>query len=438
MVDLSSTFKGRWTIWIIALAFALLTAFGVLSILGRWADQRAYYVVSQDIPANYEITPDIVLELTTNVDGVPPTALTQADIAAGGLFSRLPLKAGDVLTSSVVGPAADPITQLPPGYVLATLKVAPERAVGGRVSVGDYIDIAAVQNLGDTSVAKVVLHHVLVLDVAVSPETIAEAANEDGSLVGPDSQANYNGFPEIYTLAVTPNAFLTLALIAESPVFIALTSPNATGPLDAIVNGNDLFKPGPVPGTGPIISDGSALASIAFPTEEELSKAVGKPVVYTEEIPSPSDQGIASLTKSFAENIEGDNPDSLSGGIGVYASEDLAVIAEGYRQSGAQVVEGEDYLIVTVKVSETQSAVYAFVVSSGKIASGTCLTSPAFDAVAAEECAKKIADLMAAAIPVPSPDPVVPSPSPSGAIPSGSAIPAPNSSLPPTPSARAS
>jgi Flp pilus assembly protein CpaB len=222
----------------------------VLTIMGEAADQATYYVLSSDVAARTQITPQMLALRSTSASGVPQTALKLNDLSAGNLFTRIPLKAGDVVTSSVVGKFENLTTNLPAGFTVASLKVAPENAVGGRIKTGDYIDIAAVNSNG---VAKIVLHHVLVLDVTVTPLSIATAANATSSVnqnSGPDNPAVYGGIPEMYTLAVSSSDFLTLAIIKDTSVYVGLANSAASGPLTAYLDRTTVFTTGPVGDSG--------------------------------------------------------------------------------------------------------------------------------------------------------------------------------------------
>ena len=239
--------KGRWTLWIIAMVFAGLAAGGSLLVLGGATETRTYWVISEDIPAGVEITSDMLFEKEASAEGAPGQAMTADEFASATWYSKIPLARGTVLQESVVTDNRDFNDDLPEGYVVASILVEPQNAAGGRISKGSFIDIAAVSgtDLG-TSIAKVVLQRVLVLDVTVSPDDIADVANSQGqelSEVG--SAALYAGKPSMYILAVSSLDFAKLALIKDSSLYLALSADQTT-PIDATVKGSDLFLPGSV------------------------------------------------------------------------------------------------------------------------------------------------------------------------------------------------
>lgn len=439
MSGVGGIFKGRWAIWIIALVFALVTAFGVLSVLGRWADQKTYFVLNKAIPVDYQITQDVLTEVTVNADGVPPTALTADDVAAGDLYSRLALASGEVLTASVAGPREDFLAELPPGYVLSSISVPPENAVGGRVAAGNYIDIAAVQSVGSTEIAKIILHRVLVLNVAVAPESIADAA-----ATGPNSQANYDGFPQIYILALSPKDFLTLSLVNGGRIFIALTSESATGPLDALVDGSTIFTPGGVPASSPILFAGT---NVAVPTAAQVSAAVGTTMTAgpVTNIPGADDAtGYVYATYLAATDDSSTKlpkEKSLIGDVSaglMTTVADIEVLKEGYRNLlGADAVIDRDGVTYVRQGAEGSPTWMALIPAGDYVAAGTCtflqevapVNKPA-DVESVQSCAAKMANLMVQAIssgaaaPAPG-DEASPTASPS---PSATAAPDPNAS----------
>lgn len=252
--------KGRWTLWIMALFFSLLAGFGALTILGDAADTTSYYVVGEDVPAGVQITSEMLIPVEVNVDGVPPRPLTRADFEFQPLYSKVPLEAGTVLQKSMVTDQQTLTSDLPEGFVLTSILVSPEDAVGGRITRGDLVDIAAVSGTDVTqAVSKVIMQRVRVVDVSVAPEQIAEAANRGGSEALEESAASkalYSGEPSLYVLAVSYQDFAKLALIKDSNIYLALSSNQEIDALDVYENGASLFTPGGVvPSDEPVVEN---------------------------------------------------------------------------------------------------------------------------------------------------------------------------------------
>ena len=255
MAAANGIFKGRWTIWILALFFALLAGFGTLMLVGQAAARVDYYVVTDNVAARTQITTENVTALSAPADSVPPTALTQSEVASGNFYTKIALSAHTALTDSVVTEGLSALSaDIPKGYVLASLLVSPENAAGGSIKRSDYVDIAAVNGTDSAATAKIVLQHVLVVNVATSADTVANAANTsttagdgtDQTNPGPDNAALYGGIPQMYTFAVTPAEFAQLALLRTASVYLALSSADATDPLDITQSGTELFLPGAV------------------------------------------------------------------------------------------------------------------------------------------------------------------------------------------------
>lgn len=236
-------------IWILALLVACVAAVGALSILGSAAATTTYYVLSRAVPSRTQITPDMLTAVTTKAGGQPPNALDLAYIESHQVFSEIPLNVGDVVTPSTVG-SLTPINQnLPGNFVVASFQVPPEDAVAGLIRNGDYIDIIATVNdpSSGQKIAKVVLHHVLVLSVSVSPSNIASAANSGTAGTnlnpGPESEAVHSGIPELYTVGLTPDDATKLALVQGDSLLVVLSG-NSTGtqPLNAETGANNLLN----------------------------------------------------------------------------------------------------------------------------------------------------------------------------------------------------
>jgi Flp pilus assembly protein CpaB len=254
MANATGILKGRWTLWVLALFFSLVAGLGALTILGSAADRVPYYVVNQSIAAGVEITPDVILEIQAPADSVPPYAMTLEDIQGSQWFSRIALAGGTVLQKSVVMNDTSALTAtLPDGFVLASILVAPEDAAGGRITRGNYVDIAALSGTDpESATAKIVMHRVYVYDVTVSPTSIAQAANS-ASIEDPNGESKtaspsalYSGTPSLYTLAVSPADFAKLALIRKASIYLALSAAKGPQGLDVSESAASLFAPGEV------------------------------------------------------------------------------------------------------------------------------------------------------------------------------------------------
>lgn len=226
---LSSALGGGKAIWVAAIVLALIAVFGALTILGNAAATQTYYVLGRDIAARTQITPEMLVAKEAKVDQAPPNALDPVAVRTGTVFSQIALKAGDVVSSSNAGPLNRITADVPQDFVAASFNAQPDIAVAGKVRSGDHIDLIATNDDGSAGpVSKVVLQHVLVLDVTVSPNSIAQSANngQAGNGVanpGPESEAVRGGIPAVYTVAVSPEDATKLALARNHDLYVVLS-----------------------------------------------------------------------------------------------------------------------------------------------------------------------------------------------------------------------
>lgn len=224
-----SLLGGGKAIWALAVGIALVAVFGALSILGDAAATQTYYVLTRDIPARTQITQDMLEPREAKVGQTPPNAFDAATVTALPVFSKIALKAGDVPSTSNAGELTRITDEVPDNFVAASFSAEPELVVAGKVRTGDHIDVIAINDAGPTGdLAKVVLSHVLVLDVTINPNQIAAAANggQEGQNVGqpgPESEAARSGIPSVYTVALNPKDATKLALLRNFDLFVVLS-----------------------------------------------------------------------------------------------------------------------------------------------------------------------------------------------------------------------
>jgi hypothetical protein len=213
--------------------------------------------LEEDIASGVEITQDMLFEKVSPISAAPGQTISAEELANQVWYSKIPLARGTVMQSSVLTDKVDFIDQVPAGFVITSILVEPQNAAAGKIIKGDYIDIAATSgNDISTSLSKVILQRVLVLDVTVSPNDIAETANSRGEDINQlDSGAVYAGKPSMYLLAVSSSDFARLALIRDANLYLGLSAKKSTNS-DTSIRGGDLFLPGNVvPSTGGDILD---------------------------------------------------------------------------------------------------------------------------------------------------------------------------------------
>lgn len=232
------------SVWFVAVGLALAAVFGALTILGDAAATTTYYVLARDIPARTMVTPAMLTPVTTSEGGQPRNAYDLVYIRQNEVWSKVPLSAGDVVSRSNVGPLDRISEELPSNFVVASFSVPADDAVGGKVRRGDHVDVIAIGERGSGRVSKVVLQHVLVLDVTVDPSSITSAAQDDQAgpqQPGPESEAARSGIPQVYTIGVSPEDATKLALVRDMELFVTLSSRDTDPVLLATTNESALF-----------------------------------------------------------------------------------------------------------------------------------------------------------------------------------------------------
>lgn len=291
---------GAKTVWAAAIVSALVVAALVLNLLGTALARESYWVLGTNVAARTQITPDMLVEISTTKGGKPVNAIDLAEVNDNEYFALAPLRAGDVLSPSNVGPLTRIDSDLPDNFVVASFQVAPENAVAGKVRKGDYIDLIATNGDDAGATAKVVLHHVLVLDVTVAPETIADAATSgaEGSDInpGPESAAVRGGIPSLYTVGVTPADATRLALVRDKNIMVTLSANNTTGKVDAQTQLGNVFGAEPVGDSGA----GTEKAAAKAKTEDGQAASADTGTEKTEKAPTGTETGEPTGTETGA------------------------------------------------------------------------------------------------------------------------------------------
>jgi Flp pilus assembly protein CpaB len=251
------------TYLVLAIVFALAAMVAVFSILGNATATTVYWVLAKDVAARTQITPDMLVPVETSAGSQPRNAIDDITVSTEPLFSLVPLKAGDVVSSSVVGPLERINAGLPAGMSVASFQIAPEDAVAGKVRRGDLVDVyvkpseTGGDGEGAGSVASLALYRLLVLDVTSAPDSVDDSANADqpGANLdpGPESNAVTGGIPQIYTVAVYPEDAAKLTLIKDDKIFVTLSSNTPNAQQQAQADGTQI-------GNGPVKDSSSGIA----------------------------------------------------------------------------------------------------------------------------------------------------------------------------------
>lgn len=164
----------------VALAGALF--FTLSQVLAK----EDYYVLTQDIPAKTQVTEDMLKKIETAKGSAPQNAISVQQVRQGTVYSRIPLKTGDVLSKSNTGLDLDSTNGIPDDWVVVSFNISSDNAAGGNISKGDYFDIIGIDPEGG---AKYMFYNVLALEVNY---TQGEAkVTSDGKVVPLGEQLQY-------------------------------------------------------------------------------------------------------------------------------------------------------------------------------------------------------------------------------------------------------
>jgi len=219
--------------FVLAIIAAVVAMVATLVLLSSLTDRVTYYVLGQDVAANTEVTPSMLVPVEVNAGGEPVNYLTPGELvdSSGRVkVARVALQAGDPVTSSVVGVPSRIGSEFPDDFSVVSFAADASLAVAGQVRAGDLVDIVAVQSGGRSSV---VLHKVPVVDVASEPGTVSSSVGVDDVTEGPNSVSRQTGVPQVYTVALVPDDVVRLASVSDLPLMVALVSPDAPDSVSA-------------------------------------------------------------------------------------------------------------------------------------------------------------------------------------------------------------
>lgn len=169
--------KSNMTVIGVALIAMILLAtiifFGLQSILRT----ETYWTLKADVPAKALITPSMLEENTVSLGGAPKNALTLGQIERGQVFTKIPLKKGDIISQSSTGITLDTSTGIPDKWIVTSFVISAQDAAAGNISRGDYFDIIGVNQEGGS---KYIAKNVLALDT-IGDES-STRIREDGSI----------------------------------------------------------------------------------------------------------------------------------------------------------------------------------------------------------------------------------------------------------------
>lgn len=245
---------------------------------------ETYYVLNQNIKAKELITPDMVTARETSKNTGPINALSMEDIQRGGVYSRYPLYAGDVIAESNAGPVTVSSLGVPDSWAITSFSIMSTDAVGGTLGRGDYVDLIGVNESG----ARYVFNNLLILEVMFVNEELE--GNLDGQTVVGEAMHYTVGLPAEH-VAHLHSALLDYEVIkvVKAP-FEVNYAERDTSNLDQefkygpSVGNIDLFK-GTDPTFTEIERDETGRPVNQYRDDEDILEGIDNELEYTEDGP---------------------------------------------------------------------------------------------------------------------------------------------------------
>lgn len=156
----------------------IILAAGIFFGLSQVLATESYYVLLNDIPPKTQVNSSMLKEVITAKGTAPQNAITLAEVNQGSVYSKYPLKAGDILTPSNTGITLDSSSGIPEDWVITSFNISADDAVGGNIARGDYFDIIGVS---EEKGSQYLFHNVLAL--ALNYNQPSNEVTADGKVI---------------------------------------------------------------------------------------------------------------------------------------------------------------------------------------------------------------------------------------------------------------
>lgn len=143
---------------IITIILSVVIFIGITSAL----ETETFYVLNRDVQSQEMITPDMLTQQITSAGGSPQNAIGMGEVQRGGIYARIPLMRGDILSPSNVSRGDSVGVGIPDEWVITSFNINADHAAGGTIRRGEYFDILGINNEG----ARYIFINVLALDVS--------------------------------------------------------------------------------------------------------------------------------------------------------------------------------------------------------------------------------------------------------------------------------
>ena len=239
-----------------AITLVIILSAIIFVTLSSLFSTESYYVLNQNVKAKQQITPEMVVARETAAGTGPINALKMEHIQRGGVYSRYPLYAGDVVSNSNAGALSGQSLGIPDDWSVTSFSINSTDAVGGTLGKGDYIDIMGVNANG----AQYIFNNLLILEVKFVNEEYD--GNLDGQTIVGETIHYTVGMPA-EDVAYFQSALFNYMQGDASGVIRIIKAPYVINYADRDVSGLDqAFKYGPnignidlIEGTDPTFTD---------------------------------------------------------------------------------------------------------------------------------------------------------------------------------------
>lgn len=162
-----------------AALFVIALSAVIFMTLSSLFSTETYYVLNTNVKAKQQITPEMVVARETAEGTGPIHALSMEEIQRGGVYSKYPLFAGDVVASSNAGSLSGIPLGIPDDWLVTSFTINSTDAVGGILGKGDYADLLGINDDG----AQYIFNNILILEVKFLNDEYDEAL-EGQTVVG--------------------------------------------------------------------------------------------------------------------------------------------------------------------------------------------------------------------------------------------------------------
>lgn len=166
--------KNSIFIWGIIIFIGIVVFLLVLLGINKIFQTDTYYVLDQDVSTRTQISSEMLTPITTSKGTSPKSAIGLSEVQTGNVFTKYPLKTGDILTESNVGALDDISVGVPDSWVVTTFSVNSNDAAGGRIQRGTYFDMMVTDG-GNTFYPFV---NVLALDTTTDNVSTTQASSD--------------------------------------------------------------------------------------------------------------------------------------------------------------------------------------------------------------------------------------------------------------------